>query len=99
MKLLTRYILKEITLPLLFGVIAFSFILFGTSVMFSIIRKAIEHNIPFHQLCTILILQMPQVMTMALPMGMLLASLLTFSRLNNDLEIIAIRASGISLIE
>ncbi|MEK9657433.1 MAG: LptF/LptG family permease [bacterium] len=97
MKRLTLYIIKEISFPLLFGVMAFTFIIFGTSIMFSVINEAIKYHIPLGQTILLLTLQLPQVINLSLPMGTLLGSLVTFSRLNNDHEIIAIRASGISL--
>ena len=99
MKRLTRYIIQELTGPLIFGVIAFSLIIFGTSIMFHILKAAINYNIPITNTLLILLLQFPQSLTVAIPMGMLLSSLLTFSRLNGDLEIITLRSSGISLIE
>ena len=99
MKRLTRYIIKELCGPLFFGVVAFSLIIFGTSIMFHILRAALNYNIPFSNVIFILLLQYPQSLTVAIPMGMLLSSLLTFSRLNSDLEIITLRSSGISLLE
>lgn len=99
MSRLTRYILSEISLPLIFGIFAFSFIIFGTTVMVGVVRDAVEYSIPVLDVVYILLFQLPYVLNISLPMGMLFASLITFFRLNADSEIIALRASGVSLSE
>ena len=47
MTILDRYIVKELTFPFIFGVIAFTFILSGSTILFALIGEAVKYNIPF----------------------------------------------------
>jgi len=98
MKILDRYILKELTIPFLAGIAAFTFILAGSTVLFPLIGEASKYGIPFTAVIQLFVLQLPALMALAFPMSVLLATLLAFGRMGNDLEIIAFRASGISIL-
>ena len=98
MTILDRYIVKELTFPFIFGVIAFTFILSGSTILFALIGEAVKYNIPFLHFSQLFLFKLPQVIALSFPMSMLLATILAFGRLGNDLEILAFRASGISVL-
>ena len=95
--LLDRYLIKELLLPFLAGILAFTFILSGSTVLFNLIGDAVKYNIPFLHFIQLFLFKLPQIIALSFPMSMLLATLLAFGRLGNDLEILAFRASGISI--
>lgn len=95
--LMDRYVLQEVLGPFLFGVAAFTGIMTATSVLFSLITLMVRFGIPITTVLQVLALRLPEMAFYTFPMSMLLAALLSFGRLSGDSEIIALRASGISL--
>lgn len=94
---LDRYLLKQLLMPFLFGVGAFSSIGISVGALFDLIRKVTTVNLPFDIAVQVFFLQMPLYISYALPMSTLLATLMMYSRLSSDSELIAMRSAGISL--
>lgn len=92
-----RYIVMELLPPFLFGVGAFSSVGVAIGSMFDLVRKVTESGLPMTIAMKILLLKMPYFIVLAFPMSMLLSSLLTYSRLSSDSELIALRSCGISI--
>jgi lipopolysaccharide export system permease protein len=65
--------------------------------LFELIRKVTESGLPMAIGIKVLLLRMPSFIVLAFPMSMLLASLMAYSRLSSDSEIVALRAAGISI--
>ena len=97
MKLIDRYIIKELLTPFLSGILAFTIILLGSTVLFDLIGTAVKYNIPFMTVLFVIILKLPYVIGIAIPMSILFATITVFGRLANDLEILALRSTGISI--
>ena len=98
MKLIDRYIFKELFLPFTSGVLAFSTILFGSTVLFKLVGDAVKYNIPYTDLLLLLLLKSPYIITLSIPTATLFSTISIFGRLANDLEIIALRSNGISVL-
>jgi lipopolysaccharide export system permease protein len=96
-KIIDRYIFKELIDPFLFGLTSFTLILSASMVMFELVRAVVVHGMPLLVAAQIFIFRLPGIMVYIFPMATLLAALLGFSRLSHDSEIIAMKASGISL--
>ena len=94
-KLLDRYLLKELMGPFLFGIIAFSAILAGSTVLFYLVGDAVKYGISLVDFLLIFSYKLPGILVFTFPMSTLLASIIVFSRLSSDSELIALRASGI----
>lgn len=95
-RLVDRYLLSEITLPLLGGLAFFSFVF----LMFQLLRLAeffIVHGVPFMSLLKLTTLLSLSFLPFALPISFLIALLLAFGRLSMDSELIALKAGGYSL--
>ncbi len=95
--LLDRYILAAMLAPFLFGVGIFSTVGIAVGVVFDLVSQLSEVQIPAGILIRILILQAPYFIGFAFPMALLLAALLTFSRLSADSEVTALRSIGVSV--
>jgi lipopolysaccharide export system permease protein len=93
---LDRYLLKQLLMPFLFGVGAFSSIGVSVGALFDLIRKITTVNLPLDIAAQVFFLQIPMYISYALPMSTLLATLMMFSRLSTDSELIALRSAGIS---
>lgn len=98
MTLLDRYILKELLVPFVAGILAFTFILSGSTILFQLISESIKYGIPMIHFIQLFIFKLPSIIALSFPMAMLLATLLVFGRMGNDLEILALRAGGVSIL-
>ncbi|MFH1825990.1 MAG: LptF/LptG family permease [bacterium] len=96
-KTIDRYILKELVEPFLFGLGAFTAILSSSMILFELVRAVVLKGMPLFVALQIYIYRIPGIAVYIFPMAMLLAALLAFGRLSSDSEIVAFRASGISL--
>jgi len=97
LKLLDKYIIKELIDPFLFGLISFSLILSASMVLFELTRAVVLQGMPLLIALRLFLYRLPSVVVYIFPMATLLAALLGFSRLSKDSEIIAFKASGISI--
>lgn len=96
MRLLDRHILRELLGPFLFGVAAFTSLMFAGKELFKLTELIAEFHAPVLTAAKLMVLQMPGLIVITLPMAMLLAALLGFGRLSGDSEVVALFAGGIS---
>lgn len=90
------YVLKELVAPFLYAFCVITFIMimqFLIEIMDFILSKGLE---PFVVL-ELFVYNMAWMLALALPMAMLVASLMAFGRLSADNEITALKSAGISL--
>lgn len=97
-KIIDRYIISELLLPLLSGILAFSFILAGSTILPGLVSDAIKYQIPLTDFLVLIALKIPWIFSLSMPMATLFATITVFGRLGNDLEIIALRANGVSVL-
>ena len=96
MRILTRYILREVTGAALIGVTVFTFVLF-TRDLGRILELVVRNSAPLPSVAEIFFLTVPVALTYTLPMGVLVGILIGLSRLAADSEITAMRASGLGV--
>jgi lipopolysaccharide export system permease protein len=96
-KIVDRYIFRELLEPFLFGLGAFTAILSSSMVLFELVRAVVLKGMPLLIALQIFIYKLPSVVVYIFPMATLLGALLAFSRLSNDSEVIAFQSSGLSL--
>ncbi len=95
--IMDRYIARELTLPFLFGVGAFSSIGVSIGTLFELIRKVTEAGLPASLAFEIFLLSLPTFVVLAFPMSTLLSTMMTYSRFSSDSELIALRSCGVSV--
>jgi lipopolysaccharide export system permease protein len=98
MKLLDRYILRELALPFVFGVIAFGVVFIAGTLLFKFARLVSEQGVPMRAAVLLFIYWLPGYVVYTFPMAALLATLLAFGRLSGEGETTAMRAGGVSLL-
>src|SRR5215468_9690128 len=96
MRILTRYILREVTSHALISAGVFPFILF-TRDLGRILELVIRNSAPVPSVAEIFFFTVPVALTYTIPMGVLVGILIGLSRLAADSEITAMRASGIGI--
>lgn len=94
---LDRYLICELVVPFGFGVGTFSAIGLTGGVLFELVRQLAEARVPLSIALQFLGLQIPYFISLAFPMAVLLAVLMTFGRLSQNGELTALRACGISV--
>ncbi len=96
-KILDRYILKQIIEMFLMGVFVFTTIIFASDTFITLIKQIAKFGIPFKVAFIIILLNLPSVIVMTIPMGVLLSTVMTLNRLSLSSEITVMRACGIGL--
>ncbi len=95
--IMDRYLTSELLPPFLFGVGAFSSIGVTIDAVFELVRKVVESGLPFSIAVQVFLLKLPNFIVLAFPMSTLLATLMTYSRLSSQSELIALRSCGVSI--
>lgn len=96
MKILTRYILKELLGPTFLGFLFYTFIILMRQ-LFDLAGMIITRSLPVSTILELLLLSLPNIVVLTLPMSLLFGILIAVGRLSADSEIIAMRALGISM--
>ena len=97
MKLLDKYILKQVIEMFIMGVLVFTSIIFASDTFITLIKQISMYGIPFKIAFLIIILHLPSVFVMTIPMGVLLATVMTLNGLSLSSEITVMRACGIGI--
>ena len=95
--LLDIYILRQVIEMFLMGVCVFTSIIFASDTFITLIKQISLFGIPFKVAFMMIILNLPSVIVMTIPMGVLLATVMTLNKLSLDSEITVMRACGIGL--
>jgi LPS export ABC transporter permease LptF/LPS export ABC transporter permease LptG len=96
MRILTRYILREVTSHAVIGAAIFTFVLF-TRDLGRILELVVRASAPLPSVAEIFLYTVPLALTYTIPMSVLVGILIGLSRLAADSEITAMRASGMGV--
>jgi lipopolysaccharide export system permease protein len=97
-RLLNRYLLRQLVAPFCFALAALT----GFMLISQVAKKfgaLVGKGLPWSVITEVFVLSLPFIVAMTLPMAVLLAVLYTFSHLAADNEITAMRANGISVYQ
>ncbi|HEY7654598.1 MAG TPA: LPS export ABC transporter permease LptG [Methylomirabilota bacterium] len=94
-RILDRYVYKELGPPFLIGVGVFTFFLVIDRI-YQLTDLVITKSVPFALVMPLLIYMLPSFLGLTLPMALLVAVLLVCGRFAGDLEVAALKASGVS---
>jgi LPS export ABC transporter permease LptG/LPS export ABC transporter permease LptF len=98
MRILTRYILREVTSHALLGGALFTFVIFIRD-LGRILEFVVRDSASMSDVVHIVAFTLPPALTVTIPMAVLVGILLGLSRLAADSEITAMRASGMGAID
>ncbi|MBD3166306.1 LptF/LptG family permease [bacterium] len=93
---LDRYILREMIAPFFIS-ISLIMLLFTLNLLFRTLHRIVGQGLSVLIIGEYFFLNLAWIITLAVPMSMLVASLMAFGRMAGDKEIISMKASGISL--
>ena len=95
MKIIDKYIIKELFLPFVIGIIGFIVIMLSVRISGDI-NLIISEKIPSGIVFSMMLYKIPEYIVTGMPVAYLIATLLMLARLGKDNEITALRASGVN---
>jgi LPS export ABC transporter permease LptG/LPS export ABC transporter permease LptF len=95
MKILDRYVFREILPPLFLSLLIFTFILEIPPVMQQL-EQLVAKGVPWGVAGRILLTLIPQALGLTIPMALLVGLLIGLGRMSNDREAVALLACGVS---
>src|SRR5437667_3872569 len=97
MKLIDRFISRELIVNVLFAIAVLSLVLVVGNIFRKLLPLLVNHDVPMEYLITFIAYVLPFSLIFTIPWGLLTAILLVFGRLSADNELIALRANGVSV--
>jgi len=96
MRIIDRYVIREVLLPFVIALLVFTFILIVPSMMQyaeAFIAKGVPTTVVLRAMATLL----PSSLALSIPSALLIALLIAFGRLSADREFVAMQACGVSV--
>ena len=97
MKILPKYIIRQLIITLFFTLAVFTFVLLAGRLMRELTDWLVNRHVGLGVVAWCVALLLPTILSFTLPMALLAAVLLVFGRMSADQEITAMRASGVGL--
>jgi len=97
MKILDRYLVRELISPFLLGIAGFVLIM-TTDLLFTFVDMIINKGIPTWAIIRLVIYKLPAIMVLTFPVSFLFAVAIALGRMSRESEISAMRTSGISFL-
>ncbi|MBP7460159.1 MAG: LptF/LptG family permease [Candidatus Delongbacteria bacterium] len=96
MKILYRYIFFQLLPPYFFAVFVITGIMLANEVIY-ITDLILKRGVPFGIIGEVTLLSLSHIAALSVPMAILLSSIMTYGKLTEDNEMMAMKASGINL--
>jgi lipopolysaccharide export system permease protein len=96
-KLIDRFISRELLVNILFAIFVLSLVLVVGNIFRKLLPLLVNHDVPAEYLITFIAYVLPFSLIFTIPWGLLTAILLVFGRLSADNELIALRSNGVSI--
>lgn len=95
-KIIHRYVIRELVGPFIFAVSVATFVLLLARI-FNMVELIITKGVPVFVVAELFAYYVPALLAMTVPGAMLIATLMAFGRLAGDNEVTALKSSGVSL--
>ena len=97
MKLLDRYVCRQVLVTSTFAVAILSVVLVLGNVFKQLLDLLVNHSVPLDFILSFIAYILPFSLTFTIPCGFLTAVLLVFGKMSAENELIALRSSGVSI--
>lgn len=98
LRIVSLYILKDMLPPFFLGLMIFTLFLLMNKVL-RLMELIINRGLPFSDVIILISYLAPSLMVLTIPIAVILSILICFGKLTADSEIIALRASGVSIYQ
>jgi lipopolysaccharide export system permease protein len=96
-KILDRYVLRQVLITGVFAVTILSVVLVLGNIFKQLLELLVNHDAPLELILSFIAYILPFSLTFTIPWGFLTAVLLVFGKMSAEHELIALRASGVSI--
>ncbi len=96
MKILDRYLVREMAGPFVFGVLAFVLLFVSANVLLELMELVTQLGLSLWSAGVLFVLRLPGFLVYTFPLATLVAILVAFGRLSGDSELVAMHAGGVS---
>jgi lipopolysaccharide export system permease protein len=97
MKLIDRFVGRELIVNVLFAIAVLSLVLVVGNIFRQLLPLIVNHDVPIEFLLIFIAYILPFSLIFTIPWGLLTAVLLVFGRLSADNELIALKSNGVSV--
>jgi LPS export ABC transporter permease LptF len=97
MKLIDRFVSRELLVNVLFAIAVLSLVLVVGNIFRKLLPLLVNHDVPLEYLIAFIAYVLPFSLIFTIPWGLLTAILLVFGRFSADNELIALRCNGVSI--
>jgi lipopolysaccharide export system permease protein len=97
MRIIDRYISRQLIVSLVFAIVVLSFVLVIGNIFRKLLPLLVNHDLPVEYLVGFVAYVLPFSLIFTIPWGLLTAVLLVFGRLSADNELTALRSNGVSI--
>lgn len=97
MKILDKYMLKQVIEVFVLGVVVFTSIIFASDTFISLIKQISMYGMPVKIAFMIILLNLPSVIVMTIPMSVLFATVMTVNKMCLQSEITILKACSVSI--
>jgi len=97
MKLIDKYIFKQVAFATIVGLIAFVVVWISPEILFKIIKRAIDGQISPVVAVKFFFLEIPEILGTLIPASLMLGSIWVFDQLSKDSELTILRGIGVIL--
>ena len=97
MRIIDRYVIREVLLPFCIGLLVFTFMLI-IPYLIQYAETFIAKGVPTLVVLQVMATLLPMALGLTIPMSLLLGLLVAFGRLSADREFVALQACGVSLL-
>src|SRR6188768_2564008 len=98
MKLIDRFVSRELLVNVAFAIAVLSLVLVVGNIFRKLLPLLVNHDLPMEYLLSFIAYVLPFSLIFTIPWGLLTAVLLVFGRLSADNELTALRSNGISIV-
>ena len=97
MKIIDRYLLRELIPPFFLGILIFSFVLLMSQIL-RLMELIVNKGVPATTVLKMIAFLLPSILVLTVPMSVFLTCTVTFGRWSSDNELTAIKSGGIGLL-
>lgn len=95
MRIIDRYVIREILPPFLIALLVFTFILIIPFII-DLAEQMIAKGVPWGTLLRLMVTLVPSIVALTIPMALLIGILVAMGRLSADREVVVLMACGVS---
>jgi lipopolysaccharide export system permease protein len=97
MKIIDRYLLRELIPPFFLGIIIFTFVLLMSQIL-RLMELIVNKGVPFFTVLKMIAFLLPSILVLTMPMSVFLTCIVTFGRWSSDNELTAVKSGGVGLM-